>query len=126
MLRACAVAIACVTVLATASVAQAVVPQGNLVLNPGAEAGPGATNVTDKPAPPNWTITSNMTAVRYGAVDFPTEEDGSRAAGDNNFFAGGPSTASSSATQNVDVSAAAAEIDAGTLGWNFSAFIGGF
>ena len=120
------IALAAAALLALPSAAGAVVPQGNIVVNPGAEAGPGATNVTDKPSLPGWSTTGSMTAVRYGAVDFPTLEDGSRAAGDSNFFAGGPGSASASAQQTIDVSAAAPEIDGGNLGWNLSAFIGGF
>jgi hypothetical protein len=43
-----------------------------------------------------------------------------------NFFAGGPGGATSAATQVVDVSGAAAEIDAGKVGATLSALLGGY
>jgi hypothetical protein len=126
MLRAAVLVIALTTAFAAAAPAFAAVPVGNIVQNPGAEQGSGANNTVDKPVVPGWTPTGSFTAVRYGAPDYPTLDDGSRAAGDKNFFVGGPASASSSGEQTIDVSGAAPEIDTGTLGWTLSAFIGGY
>ncbi len=112
--------------LALAPAAWAAVPSGNLVQNPGGEAGQGANDASSQPATPSWSVTGTFTQVRYGAPGFPTAEDGSRAAGDKNFFAGGPGGAVSTASQTISVAEAATEIDAGGLGWSLSAFIGGY
>src|SRR3954469_3216359 len=77
--------------------AGAVVPSGNLVQNPGAEAGGGAANASDVAPPPGWGTTSNFTAVKYGTSGFP----GQAAGGGTNFFAGGPNSAGSLAEQII-------------------------
>ena len=112
--------------LAAAAPAGAAVPSGNLVVNPGAEAGPGAADSVAQPAVPGWTVESTFTAVQYGAPSFPTVADGTALGGGVNFFAGGPGGATSAATQIVDVSGAAAEIDAGKVGATLSALLGGY
>ena len=113
-------------VLLFAAPASAEIPSGNLVQNPGADAGEGAAT-SDAVAPlPSWTVESTFTAVQYGAPAFPTVEDGTRLAGGPNFFAGGPGGEVSSATQVVDVSRAAPEIDAGRVTASLSALIGGY
>ena len=50
--------------LCAAAPAGAVVPSGNLLVNPGAEAGPGAADSSGQPAVPGWTVESTFTAVR--------------------------------------------------------------
>ena len=75
---------------------------------------------------PGWTVEASFTAVQYGAPAFPTVEDGTRLGGGRNFFAGGPSSAVSSASQVIDVSRAAPEIDGGRVTANLSALIGGY
>ena len=109
-----------------AAPAGAVVPSGNLVVNPGAEAGPGAPDSGAQLPLPGWTVESTFTAVRYGAPDFLTTADSAALRGGANFFAGGPGGAASGASQVVDVSAAAPEIDAGNLTATLSALLGGF
>lgn len=127
MLRLGGIAIACAAgVLVFAPAATAVVPQGNLVQNAGAEAGQGATDSVSQPPVPGWQVTGTFTAVQYGTSGFPAVADGSRVGGDKNFFAGGPSAPTSTASQTIDVSGAAPEIDGGNLGFTLSAFIGGF
>jgi hypothetical protein len=106
--------------------ASAVVPVGNLLVDPGAEAGVGASDSSGVSVPEGWTTTETMTAVKYGASSFPTVEDGAAVDGGVNFFAGGPAAEASSATQTVDVSAAASEIDTGALPVTVSALLGGF
>jgi hypothetical protein len=106
--------------------ARAAIPTGNLVVNGDAEAAPGATDSSAQPAVPGWTIESTFTAVQYGAPDFPTTNDSAGIGGGRNFFAGGPGGATSAATQVIDVSAAAPEIDGGKVPVTLSALLGGF
>ena len=119
-------ALAAVLLLAAPASAAAEIPAGNLLLNPGADAGAGATDSDTVLPLPNWTVESSLTAVRYGAPAFPPPEDSTRLGGRANFFAGGPGGDVSSATQVVDVSRAAPEIDAGRVTASLSALIGGY
>lgn len=79
--------------------AQAVIPSGNLIVNPGAEAGQGATDASTAVPVPGWAkLTSNgtnfvtggnFTAVAYGAAGgFPTVATSTAIGGGANFFAG--------------------------------------
>ena len=104
----------------------AAVPSGNLLVNPGAEAGPGAPDSSQQLPLPGWTVESTFTAVQYGAPAFLTAADSAALGGGVNFFAGGPGGALSAATQVVDLSGAAAEIDAGQVTATLSALLGGF
>ena len=70
--------------------AGAAVPAGNLLANPGAEAGAGSDDGSLVPLP-GWAVEGSLTAVKYGASNFLTTEDGARLGGGANFFAGGPS-----------------------------------
>ena len=119
------VGLAAVSLFAAAP-AGAAVPSGNLVVNPGAEAGPGAPDSSGQPALPGWTVESTFTAVQYGAPAFLTPADSTALGGGVNFFAGGPGGAASAATQVIDVSGAAAEIDAGKVAATLSALLGGY
>jgi hypothetical protein len=112
--------------LVAAAPAGAVVPTGNLVVNPGAEAGPASPDASQQLPPPGWTVESTFTAVRYGAPGFLTAADSAALGGGANFFAGGPGGATSAATQVIDLSGAAAEIDAGKVSGTLSALLGGY
>ena len=112
--------------LLAAAPADAVVPAGNLLVNPGAEAGAGAPDSSQQLPLPGWTVESTFTAVQYGAPAFLTVADSTALGGGVNFFAGGPGGALSAATQVVDLSGAAAEIDAGKVTATLSALLGGF
>jgi hypothetical protein len=112
--------------LFAAAPAGAAVPAGNLLVNPGAEAGPGAADSATQLPLPGWTVESTFTAVQYGAPAFLTAADSTALGGGVNFFAGGPGGAASAATQVVDVSGAAAEIDAGKLAATLSGLLGGY
>ncbi len=91
------------------------VPTGNLVVNPGAESDGG------------WTFEGNFTTLPYSDdLGFPTPAQSASWGGGANFFAGGQDTPASAATQNVDVGAAAAEIDAGRVTLALSALVGGY
>jgi hypothetical protein len=98
----------------------------NLLANPGAEAGPGGTSGSSETPPPDWTVTGEFTAVQYEAAGgFPSDAVSKSIGGETNFFAGGDAE-SSTATQTVDVSASAGEIDAGKVTATLSADLGGY
>src|SRR5262245_12386463 len=99
----------------------------NLLTNPGAESGDGATDSSAHPAVPGWTTTDDFTAVRYGTSGgFPSLATGDAIGGGANLFAGGPSSAASTAVQTVNVADRSEAIDGGLVTANLSAFIGGF
>ena len=129
-----ALIVACLFVLVSlagaAAAAAAAAPSSNLIANPGAESGQGASESASVFAPPDWTVTGEFTAVQYGASGgFPTYEpegEVSRSlAGGLNFFAGGNSELSTAA-QTVDVAASASAIDAGTETATLSGDLGGY
>jgi hypothetical protein len=119
-----ALAVAAALVLLGAP-AQASVPTGNLLQNPGAEAGPGAPDSSTIITPPSWTATGEFTAVKYGTSGFPTTAVSAQIAGGANFFAGG-NVPASTGEQLVDVSAAQPEIDTRAVSAALGADIGGF
>lgn len=117
------------------SAAPAAVPSGNLIVNGNAETGTGSSDSsTTAPVPiPGWATTPNITEHTYdpaGSGAFPDVNASAAIGGGNQFFAGGPDNTTDNtvetATQNVDVSAAATEIDAGTVTATLSADLGGF
>ena len=71
--------------LVAAAPAGAAVPTGNLLVNPGAEAGPGAPDASTQPAVPGWTVESTFTAVQYGAPAFLTLADSAALGGGVNL-----------------------------------------
>jgi hypothetical protein len=100
----------------------------NLVLNGDAEAGRGAPDASSTARPlPGWNATGNFTAAQYGGSGgLPAKTDPGPPKRGKNFFAGGPSNASSSAEQMIDVSAGATAIDAGGVKYKLSGYLGGF
>jgi hypothetical protein len=108
------------------------IPPGNLVQNPGAEDSPG-TDVATVVKPTGWVTTGNLSAWTYAPAegDKPTKAFAATIGGGKNFFAGGPGDNSGkqtthTATQTIDVSGAATEIDAGQAGATLTAFIGAY
>ena len=103
---------------------------GNLLALAGAELGTAVADDTSSPPPPRWRRTGGFTSVRYGTIvgdiPFPTLEAAGALGAGQAFFAGGPGGAAS-ATQVVDVSRWAPEID-GRAGVQvrLSALLGGF
>jgi hypothetical protein len=98
----------------------------NLLLNGGAEAGTGSASGNDVELIPDWSTTSVFTVVQYGAPAFPDPSVSTAISGGTNFFAGGPSTAFSSASQTININDLATSVDAGTLSITLSADLGGF
>jgi mRNA-degrading endonuclease toxin of MazEF toxin-antitoxin module len=106
--------------------ASAVIPAGNLVLNPGAEAGAGGNGDPIIRPIPNWTPTGNFTVINYGTAGAPTTADSTAIGGGSHLFYGGPSNSLSTASQSIDVSGASTEINAGGVRANLNAYIGGY
>src|SRR5436305_15095209 len=86
----------------------------NLIVNPGAEDGPGAAKETEVISNvPGWTRTGTFSVGQYiGAMPLWTSTFGPKDRG-KNYFWGGAKGGTSSATQTIDISAGATEIDAG-------------
>jgi hypothetical protein len=72
-----------------------------------------------------WTQAFSPAVVQYGAEGFPSTTDPGPPDRGKAFFAGG-STASSSLSQSMDVSAYAADIDAGKVVCDITAWLGGY
>lgn len=108
------------------ALAQAAIPSGNLVGNPGAEASVGATDLSAVAAPSGWTASTGFTAIRYGTQDLPSIAQATQLHAGLNFFAGGPNVSESTATQTIDVSSAATEIDAKSVNATLTALLGGY
>lgn len=96
----------------------------NLIVNPGAESGPGAAKRTDTISDvPGWTRTGTFSVGQYtsgmpiGTGTYGPKERGS------NYFWGGASGGPSSATQTIDISAGATEIDAGRVHFYLSGYL---
>ena len=102
---------------------------GNVLSNPGAEAGDPARDDSSSPPPPAWSRTGPFTFVRYGTfaglVPFPTRRVAEALDAGDAFFAAGPGRGNS-ATQVVDVSDGALEIDLGRADATLSALLGGY
>ncbi len=100
----------------------------NLIINPGAELSSGADNYSSLVTPNGWTTTGNFSAVKYAigsSIDLNTQ-DSIAVNGGNNYFAGGPSNINSTATQTIDLSNLATQIDSSSLQANLSGFLGGW
>src|SRR5690349_884792 len=102
-----------IVVVLTCVSASAQVWDRNLIVNPGAEDGPGLAKTSDTiSGVPGWTRTGAFTVGQYvggmpiGKSTFVVDDCG------KNYFLGGPNGVTSSATQTIDVSAGATEIDA--------------
>jgi hypothetical protein len=122
-------------VVGSAAGARAAIPSGNLIVNGGAEAGTGSSDSsTSAPAPiPGWATTTNFTEHTYdpaGSQSFPDANVSAAIGGGSQFFAGGPAGGAGNnvetATEAVNVSIAAAEIDTGGVSATLSADLGGF
>jgi Ca2+-binding RTX toxin-like protein len=98
-----------------AGAAQAAVPTGNVVQNPGAEQNLGS-------PPTGWGVSGGYRSVKYGTGGFPAAVAGSGM----NLFAGGGNDDLSVADQIVNLSGAATEINSGRVSVVLSATLGGY
>ncbi len=96
----------------------------NLILNPGAEAGPGTASDSVVPVP-DWKGTGGFTAAQYawsgGDISATTPGPANRG---KNYFYGGPGAAKSTGTQVIEVSTGA--LLSGKVGFVLSGWLGGF
>lgn len=127
----------------SAVVANTLVQSPNLLVNPGAELGDPALSGNSAVTVPGWAVTGTPTVIKYGTprnfwpvglsfpmpdlpsfMSFPKANSGPPDGGVQ-FFGGG-NVASSTLTQLVDLSGAAAEIDTGAVTYDLSGWLGGW
>jgi hypothetical protein len=132
-----ATAIAALLLLPTGNAATTVLPSGNLVKNPGGEVPlGGALPAENKAVPAAWQDVPHpdpsrgagpgIQVVRYGThQSVLTPALSGAIGGGRSFFAGRYSNMESGAFQMIDVSRAAADIDAGGVKACLSAYLGG-
>ena len=99
-------------------------PSDNLLQNPGAEA--GASGHGNLVGVPGWSLTGSFTVDDYGDTDRLSKDISTAYSGGNNYFFGGPGKPLSTATQTVDLTAYADQIDKGALDIVFGADVGGY
>ena len=105
----------------------AALPSGNVVRNPGAEAGAGATDSSTTVDLPKWKTTGQFTAVEYGSPGFPDADDSAAIEGGSNFFAGGPDGTPNKAIQTISLSRSSRRtISKGGVRAKLSGYLGGF
>jgi hypothetical protein len=98
----------------------------NLVINGDAESDVGAPDNDHIVKPTGWQTTGQFTAVQYGASGgFPDKSTTGPANRGLNLFEGG-NVPKSTAQQTIALGALSADIDAGAVSYNFSAWIGGW
>ncbi len=129
--------------LNAAVAATAPVTSPNLLVNPGAEVGDPSLSGFSAVSVPGWTLTGTPTVITYGTprnawpiglsfpmpdlppfMSFPKASSGPPDGGAQ-FFGGG-NVATSSLTQTVDLTAASADIDTGTVAYTLSGWLGGY
>jgi hypothetical protein len=97
----------------------------NLILNGNAEAG-GNSSVGNSVPVPNWVTSSAFTVIPYNAAGgYPTSGGPGPADRAVQFFGGG-NAATSTATQEIDLAANAADINQGNVTFELSGYFGGF
>jgi hypothetical protein len=114
----------------------------NLLVNPGAELGDPSLSGYSSVTVPGWTVTGTPTVIEYGTerrfpwptsspgptfpafLGFPSTACAPPDSGEQ-FFGGGP-VATSTLSQIVNLSAAAADIDGGAVPYTLSGDLGGF
>ncbi|HSO28945.1 MAG TPA: hypothetical protein VLS28_03520 [Candidatus Sulfomarinibacteraceae bacterium] len=100
---------------------------GNLIANGDGELGDASPDGYSPVPVPGWTTTSNFTVVAYGTDGgYPSATDPGPSDRGANFFAGGPDNPSSSASQLINVAAAAQLIDSGAVAYDLSGYLGGW
>ncbi|MGZ5004066.1 MAG: beta strand repeat-containing protein [Chthoniobacterales bacterium] len=98
----------------------------NLIANGNAEAG-SSSPTGAQVAVPSWTTTGAFTVIPYSAGNgYPGPGDPGPADRANQFFAGGNNASLSTATQTIDLSANATDINTGNVAYDLSGWFGGF
>ena len=110
---------------------QTALPARNLVKNPGGESNNGGANILDNVSPSGWVTSGGegkegIVVLAYGAHGyFPEKTFAASIGGGKSFFAGGYNAPTSMATQTIDVTRAATEIDGGKVRACLSGYLGG-
>ncbi len=97
----------------------------NLILNAGAETGPGTDGSTLPASIPGWAQSGSPRVITYVSGYDLLPSGIVPAAHRSNYFAGGLSGAVSTLTQVIDASSAAANIDSGVITYDVSGYLGG-
>ena len=98
----------------------------NLVVNGGAEVGPGVPRPDFAPYIPGWSSDKGASVSPYGGDEgFITSSDAGPVERGVNLFYGGPVATTSDIYQDIDVSPSATAIDAGQVQYEISAWLGG-
>ncbi len=110
--------------------AQTTIFGGNLIVNAGAESGAGGDGTASVATVPGWSRTAGCDVYTYSTAwmninGISPADIVPRGAG-NNYFAGGSNPASCTFTQTIDVSAGASTLDAGTVTFAASGYLGGY
>ena len=96
----------------------------NLVVNGDAESGTGTASATPASSISGWTVAASPAVILYTAGDRLNLKSLGPANRGKNYFAG-TTTAKATLTQKIDVSSAASGIDAGTVSYDASGYLGG-
>jgi hypothetical protein len=97
----------------------------NLIVNGNAEAAIGSLDGTPV-ATPGWALLGQATAAQYGANGWPALTDPGPTDRGLNLFSGGPSDATSSLSQTVNVGQLGSSIDGGGVSYLLSGWLGGY
>jgi uncharacterized protein (TIGR03437 family) len=110
--------------------AQTTIFGSNIIVNPGAESGPGGDGTAQVANVPGWSRTGGCDVFGYATaankIHGIAPNDIVPVGAGNNYFSGGIQPASCTFTQTIDLSAGAATIDAGTVTFAAAAYLGGF
>lgn len=109
-------------VLTSLGTAPGLVLGTNLVVNTGAEAGPSAPNTSTALYVPGWSTSDGASVCPYGGTGWIQLTDPGPADHGVNLFCGGPGN--TTMYQDIDVSPAAASIDASQVTYQVSAWLG--
>jgi uncharacterized protein (TIGR03437 family) len=107
-------------ILTTLGTSPGTVLGGNLVVNGGAEMGPGVPDTSTAPYIPGWSTTLSASVAPYGGTGWMQTTDPGPADRGVNLFTG-----PGSSYQDIDVSAAASLIDQAQVTYQISAWLGG-
>jgi hypothetical protein len=97
----------------------------NLIVNGNAEAAIGSADGTPV-ATPGWTTTGEATAAQYGVSGWPGSADPGPTDRGLNLFSGGPSDATSTLTQTINVAQFSSAIDSRRVTYLLSGWLGGW
>lgn len=97
----------------------------NSILNPSGESFTGDANGTNIILPNNWTANFSPTVAPYSSGNATSASHPKPADSGNVYFAGGPGQESSDFFQEIDLTSVGTDIDAGSVDFTLSAFLGG-